>query len=68
MSKAETKIRSEKSLRKDWAQEQIPKSVKTAEESIDDLSKFLIGSDMVFITAGMEAAPAPARRRSLQGG
>ena len=31
---------------------------RAAEESIDDLTKLLMGSDMVFITAGMGGAPA----------
>jgi len=36
---------------------------KAAEESRDEIKEVVAGSDMVFITAGMAAAPAPARHR-----
>lgn len=54
MSKAETKIQIGEKLTKGLGAGANPEiGQKAAEESIDDLSKFLIGSDMVFITAGM---------------
>jgi len=34
-----------------------------AEEAIDEIRDHLQGAHMVFVTAGMAAAPAPARHR-----
>jgi cell division protein FtsZ len=54
MSKAETKIQIGEKLTKGLGAGANPEiGQKAAEESIDDLTKFLMGSDMVFITAGM---------------
>lgn len=54
MSKAETKIQIGEKLTKGLGAGANPEvGQKAAEENIDDLSKFLAGSDMVFITAGM---------------
>ncbi len=54
LSKAETKIQIGEKLTKGLGAGANPEmGQKAAEENIDDLSKFLSGSDMVFITAGM---------------
>jgi cell division protein FtsZ len=54
LSKAETKIQIGEKLTKGLGAGANPEiGQKAAEENIDDLSKFLTGSDMVFITAGM---------------
>jgi cell division protein FtsZ len=54
MSKAETKIQIGEKLTKGLGAGANPEiGQKAAEESIDDLTKLLMGSDMVFITAGM---------------
>lgn len=52
--KAETKLQIGEKLTKGLGAGGNPEiGQKSAEENIDDLSKFLTGSDMVFITAGM---------------
>ncbi len=54
LSKAETKIQIGEKLTKGLGAGANPEvGQKAAEENIEDLSKFLSGSDMVFITAGM---------------
>ncbi len=54
LSKAETKIQIGEKLTKGLGAGANPEvGQKAAEENIDDLGKFLDGSDMVFITAGM---------------
>ncbi len=54
LSKAETKIQIGEKLTKGLGAGANPEiGQKAAEENIDDLEKFLMGSDMVFITAGM---------------
>lgn len=54
LSKAETKIQIGEKLTKGLGAGANPEvGQKAAEENIDDLGKFLAGSDMVFITAGM---------------
>jgi cell division protein FtsZ len=53
-SKAETKIQIGEKLTKGLGAGANPEiGQKAAEENIDDLTKFITGSDMVFITAGM---------------
>ncbi|NLY71474.1 MAG: cell division protein FtsZ [Clostridiales bacterium] len=53
-SKAETKIQIGEKLTKGLGAGANPEiGQKAAEENIDDLAKFVAGSDMVFITAGM---------------
>lgn len=53
-SKAETKLQIGEKLTKGLGAGANPEvGQKAAEESIDDLTKFIAGSDMVFITAGM---------------
>ncbi len=53
-SKAETKIQIGEKLTKGLGAGANPEvGQKAAEENIDDLSKYIAGSDMVFITAGM---------------
>lgn len=73
MSKAETKIQIGEKLTKGLGAGANPEiGQKAAEESIDDLTKFLMGSDMVFITAGMGggtgtgAAPIIAKAAKMQ--
>jgi cell division protein FtsZ len=54
LSKAETKIQIGEKLTKGLGAGANPEvGQKAAEENIDDLGKFLAGTDMVFITAGM---------------
>ncbi|GAB1475188.1 cell division protein FtsZ [Bacillota bacterium] len=54
LSKAETKIQIGEKLTKGLGAGANPEvGQKAAEENIEDLSKFLAGADMVFITAGM---------------
>mgnify|MGYP000925819392 CR=1 FL=1 len=67
-SKAETKIQIGEKLTKGLGAGANPEiGQKAAEENIDDLTKYIAGSDMVFITAGMgggtgtEAAPIVAK-------
>lgn len=53
-SKAETKLQIGEKLTKGLGAGANPEvGQKAAEENLDDLSKFIAGSDMVFITAGM---------------
>lgn len=53
-SKAETKIQIGEKLTKGLGAGANPEvGQKAAEENIDDLSKYIAGSDMIFITAGM---------------
>lgn len=73
-SKAETKIQIGEKLTKGLGAGANPEvGQKAAEENIDDLSKFIAGSDMVFITAGMGggtgtgAAPVIAKAAKDQG-
>lgn len=73
-SKAETKIQIGEKLTKGLGAGANPEiGQKAAEENIDDLSKFIAGSDMVFITAGMGggtgtgAAPVIAKVAKDQG-
>ncbi len=74
LSKAETKVQIGEKITKGLGAGANPEiGQKAAEESIDDLSKFLAGSDMVFITAGMGggtgtgAAPIIAKAAKDQG-
>lgn len=73
-SKAETKIQIGEKLTKGLGAGANPEvGQKAAEENIDDLAKFIAGSDMVFITAGMGggtgtgAAPVIAKAAKDQG-
>ena len=73
-SKAETKIQIGEKLTRGLGAGANPEvGQKAAEENIDDLSKFIAGSDMVFITAGMGggtgtgAAPVIAKAAKDQG-
>lgn len=73
-SKAETKFQIGEKLTKGLGAGANPEvGQKAAEESIDDLNKFIAGSDMVFITAGMGggtgtgAAPIIAKAARDQG-
>lgn len=73
-SKAETKIQIGEKLTRGLGAGANPEvGQKAAEENIDDLEKFIAGSDMVFITAGMGggtgtgAAPIIAKAAKDQG-
>ena len=73
-SKAETKFQIGEKLTKGLGAGANPEvGQKAAEENIDDLTKFISGSDMVFITAGMGggtgtgAAPVIAKAAKDQG-
>ena len=73
-SKAETKLQIGEKLTKGLGAGANPEvGQKAAEENLDDISKFVTGSDMVFITAGMGggtgtgAAPIIAKAAKDQG-